>query len=581
MFDEEYIFNEEGKFAIKRELGGKIINFGTFNTLDEAIKYRDKLDEDGWPIPRKITDAPIMEDYGKFISKKDGKFIISRVIRGKEKIFGVFDTLKEAKLFRIKLIDNAWDDVLTYDGPYSKFIYKSKDNRFIIYRNMFGKTKYFGSYRTFEEALEAREMIIDDNWGVEGKIFPYDPNEFGEYITFFNDFFRVKNVINGETFEFGKFDTLENAIQARDILVENDWDSSKVPDYLYSLIFFIDYRPYIYKYEVSNVIDGDLISFGLFDEKEIAERAVEILIENNWDTRYVPLDFYSDYSNIIKQPKYFAVIRKVNEKFDYYSWFENYEDALYERNKLFLCNFKLKDVNYEEEKQDEYIYLKSDGKYYIKREIGSLMFVYGVYDDFLDAVDARMEFTKKAWKVPYLYEEESMDLSYDISFDDIFNIFNSVELIEEPEIPFPQADNFNKFIEVCNLLYERVFIKDELMAEMNLQSRQYNFYISAGQYLGLIEKSKKRVFLSKEGLLLFAKDQKEILLSLVSLILEHKPFYDVFEYYLEIGEIPSKDEIFNVLKEDTLYNVNSDVTLKRRATSVRSWIKWIVNLYED
>ena len=184
---EEYIFKEGDKFIIKREIGGKLINFGSFNTLDEAISYHDELDNDGWPIPKNQQDIPIKEEYGKYISKKDGKFIVSRVIRGKEKIFGKFDTLDEAKQFKVKLIDNAWDDILNYNGPYSKFIFKSKrDNKFVIFRNMFGKSKYFGSYFTFEEALIAREKLIDDNWGVEGQIFYYDPNEYGEFIVFFN-----------------------------------------------------------------------------------------------------------------------------------------------------------------------------------------------------------------------------------------------------------------------------------------------------------------------------------------------------------------------------------------------------------
>lgn len=85
MLDEEFIFKEGDKFTIKRDIGGKLINFGYFNTLDEAISYREELDDDGWPIPKKQQNVPIKEEYGKYISKKDGKFIVSRVIRGKEK----------------------------------------------------------------------------------------------------------------------------------------------------------------------------------------------------------------------------------------------------------------------------------------------------------------------------------------------------------------------------------------------------------------------------------------------------------------------------------------------------------------
>ena len=579
---EEYIFKEGDKFIIKREIGGKLINFGSFNTLDEAISYRDELDNDGWPIPKNQQDIPIKEEYGKYISKKDGKFIVSRVIRGQEKIFGKFDTLDEAKMFKVKLIDNAWDDILSYEGEYSKFIYKNKHNSFTVYRNMFGKTRYFGSYPTFEEALIAREKLIDDNWGVEGKIFPYDPNEFGEYITYFNEYYRIKNVIDGRSFEFGKFDTLENAIKARDILVENEWDSSKVPDYLYSISFFMNYRPYLYVWEVTNVIDGDLISFGLYDEKEYAERAVEILIENNWDTSFIPFEFYSENSYIYNIYNSYAVIRKVNEEFIYYKWLDTYEDAIYERNKLLLSNWKIKEEDLVEEKQDEHIYLKADGKYYVKYERYGEVFVYGIYDDLIEAVDARFNFVKNAWRDPYLYKEENTnDIRFDISFNDILNIFNSVNIIDEPEVPFPQADNFNEFIDICYLLYEKMFTKEELLSFLNIQPRHYSFHIAAGKYLGLIEKSKKKIHLSREGLILFAKDQQDIYLSLVRLILEHKPFNEVFKLYLSNNEVPSVDKIFEILKECSLENIKSTVTLKRRAGTVRSWINWIVSLYEE
>ena len=116
----------------------------------------------------------------------------------------------------------------------------------------------------------------------------------------------------------------------------------------------------------------------------------------------------------------------------------------------------------------------------------------------------------------------------------------------------------------------------------DINPRQYSFYISAGMYLGLInnEISKQRS-LNQIGLGIFSLDIKERNLAIVKLILQHKPFHDVFRFYLDNERIPTSDEIFEILKGNKIYNVNSDVTLKRRATSVRSWIKWIVNLYED
>lgn len=64
--NEDYIFKEGNKFIIKRNIGGELITFGSFNTLDDAISYRDDLDNDGWPIPKKQYDN----------SSKNNEFII-------------------------------------------------------------------------------------------------------------------------------------------------------------------------------------------------------------------------------------------------------------------------------------------------------------------------------------------------------------------------------------------------------------------------------------------------------------------------------------------------------------------------
>ena len=168
------------------------------------------------------------------------------------------------------------------------------------------------------------------------------------------------------------------------------------------------------------------------------------------------------------------------------------------------------------------------------------------------------------------------------SFEEILSIFKSVSIIREPKIPFPQADIFEIFIEICEKLYQHKFLsREQIMKMFEINPRQYSFYISAGMYLGLInnEKSKQRS-LNQIGLGIFSLDIKNRNLAIVKLILQHKPFHDVFRFYLDNQRIPTSDEIFEILKQNKIFNVYSDVTLRRRATSVRAWIKWIINLYE-
>ena len=57
-------------------------------------------------------------------------------------------------------------------------------------------------------------------------------------------------------------------------------------------------------------------------------------------------------------------------------------------------------------------------------------------------------------------------------------------------------------------------------------------------------------------------------------------FNDVMKAYLLYGEMPERSHIINLMKNDSLYNVNSDSTYSRRASTVSGWLNWIVSLCE-
>lgn len=68
---------------------------------------------------------------------------------------------------------------------------------------------------------------------------------------------------------------------------------------------------------------------------------------------------------------------------------------------------------------------------------------------------------------------------------------------------------------------------------------------------------------------------KERQLKLVSLILEHEIFHRLFINVYNNGELPTKEEIQNIMRENNVCNAGQIV---RRSSSVYSWVKWIFNL---
>ena len=168
-----------------------------------------------------------------------------------------------------------------------------------------------------------------------------------------------------------------------------------------------------------------------------------------------------------------------------------------------------------------------------------------------------------------------------ITKEEVIDIFNNISIIQEPKVPFPQVDVLSDLISVLDELYSYEMSREDIMTLFEMKNRQFKYFMSAGSYLGVLERNENKYSLNEKGKEIFSLDLHDRNLEIVKLILEHKPFRDVYKIYLSDNKIPDRDRIADILKENKIYNVNSEVTLKIRATSTRSWIKWIVNLYED
>lgn len=195
----------------------------------------------------------------------------------------------------------------------------------------------------------------------------------------------------------------------------------------------------------------------------------------------------------------------------------------------------------------------------------------------------------------YTLEEE------DITIDDVMSVFSDIKLIDEPKVPFPQADKFERVINICELLQDnRMLTKDEFTSEYSFDPRQTLYYTSACMYLGLVEKVKieetivepnkggkrgkiktRTIFkLTSEGKSLFKLSFKKRKLELVRLILSHKAFYLCFEHFIKYQEIPDKRQTIEYMKMSNLYKVGLEsATVERRSSSVRQYIKWIAELW--
>jgi hypothetical protein len=80
----------------------------------------------------------------------------------------------------------------------------------------------------------------------------------------------------------------------------------------------------------------------------------------------------------------------------------------------------------------------------------------------------------------------------EISLNDIVNVLNKTKIVEEPKLPFPQADSFKRVINLCELLSQDEMTRNDITLNYSFDPRQTNYYTDAGRYLGLIDKRREK-----------------------------------------------------------------------------------------
>ena len=172
-----------------------------------------------------------------------------------------------------------------------------------------------------------------------------------------------------------------------------------------------------------------------------------------------------------------------------------------------------------------------------------------------------------------------------ISLSDIEEVLYNTAIIEEPKgIPFPQADKFERVINLCELVTAQSLTSTDVTDTYDFNIRQTNYYTDAARYLGLLEKNKDGrkpgYSISQQGRQILNLGFKQRQLSFCKKILSHNAFNNSLRLYLKKSVCPSNDEIIEIMRQSGLDNI-AHSTFKRRASSIRGWLNWIISLIND
>lgn len=177
----------------------------------------------------------------------------------------------------------------------------------------------------------------------------------------------------------------------------------------------------------------------------------------------------------------------------------------------------------------------------------------------------------------YIFKQEI------ITFDDIHKLLISTPIKVEPKVPFPQANSFERVIDLLGLLANEVLDKEEITLNYSFDKRQTDYYVNAGRYLGLIDTRRGLdeiiCFLTSEGEKIMKQNPRDKKLNIAKKILEHEVFNKCLRLYFRTFSPIKRQDVINIMNESNIYKVEKgSSTIGRRASTVMRWIEWILNL---
>ena len=142
------------------------------------------------------------------------------------------------------------------------------------------------------------------------------------------------------------------------------------------------------------------------------------------------------------------------------------------------------------------------------------------------------------------------------------------------EIPFPQADNPFKVIDVIGIVADCKTADDETLADfMDMVSRQGAYYGNAAAFLGYIKMIGGWWRLTKQGESFQQLTSSQRTRALADTILALPVFEYAAEHVAIMGDVPRDKDTASIIQEND-DRVN-ETTAMRRAKTVNSWVDMV------
>lgn len=152
----------------------------------------------------------------------------------------------------------------------------------------------------------------------------------------------------------------------------------------------------------------------------------------------------------------------------------------------------------------------------------------------------------------------------------------SINTKKDEHLLVPQANNMNRIYSIF-LGLENGLTKEEVGKLYQIKDRQGDYYLNSLVFIGLANKVKKIFFLSEEGYMLYnlgSKERKELFIKKLLSIPIISIAYDLYVNSSNNIEKNIIDILSNIIS--IRYNIENLTTARRRASTIFSWVKWII-----
>lgn len=150
----------------------------------------------------------------------------------------------------------------------------------------------------------------------------------------------------------------------------------------------------------------------------------------------------------------------------------------------------------------------------------------------------------------------------------------------EPKVPYPQANDLDKVIDIITNFQSAGLTNKAAVAEFfDFDERQGDYYLNAGYYLGLLKRvpSSTEFSLTREGeYIARSENRSRRNLLLLKQMLKRPSFNEIISLFDSSGRdlaLLNVDVLASIIQKHVELN---ETTARRRASTVMSWLRWMV-----